>query len=259
MDKIHIFINVFLYLIQFMGRITLIALIELWNLFSDIDQIIFQQKDIWNSTTSFNFNLPSPLINFVVGMAVIILICFYFNYHRHFRVKRNNPLKRFLRNPHHHLPLHGNKIGYYAYHKYIKYSLYTSRHFWQRHRKIDPSGFEYFCGALFYHSNFKNVTVTQQSGDYGIDVAATYKQRNYGIQCKLYSRHHEVGVAAVQEAISGTLAYGLDVPIVVTTSHYTNAAREMANATGTILISQINLQKWQKHPNYIFQLLHIRK
>ena len=61
--------------------------------------------------------------------------------------------------------------------------------------------FEHFCASLLRANGFRNVKVTQTSGDYGIDVLAQKGMDSYAIQCKCYSS--PVGNHAVQEAFSG--------------------------------------------------------
>ena len=74
--------------------------------------------------------------------------------------------------------------------------------------------FEHFCASLLRANGFRNVKVTQASGDYGIDVLAQKGMDSYAIQCKCYSS--PVGNHAVQEAFSGAAYYGHRIPVVMT-------------------------------------------
>ena len=60
---------------------------------------------------------------------------------------------------------------------------------------------------------FKQVTVSQSSSDYGIDVFAYKNKYKYAIQCKRYNQ--TVGIKAVQEAKSGCDYYQCDIPVVL--------------------------------------------
>ena len=46
--------------------------------------------------------------------------------------------------------------------------------------------FEYAVADLLFHNGWRDVEVTQGSGDYGVDVLARRKNMRYGIQCKRY-------------------------------------------------------------------------
>lgn len=78
--------------------------------------------------------------------------------------------------------------------------------------------------------------VTSAGGDQGIDVIASFEGKRIGIQCKLYTG--SVGNKAVQEAHAGKSYYGLDKVAVLTNSEFTRSARELAEMTDVILLSQ---------------------
>jgi HJR/Mrr/RecB family endonuclease len=106
-------------------------------------------------------------------------------------------------------------------------------------KKIDNmSGedFEYCVAEILYKHGFKNVCVTAGSGDFGVDVIASYKKIKYAIQVKRY--RGLVGIAAVQEAYSGAKYYEADSAIVITNSHFTDAARSLAKSCNVILMSR---------------------
>ena len=52
---------------------------------------------------------------------------------------------------------------------------------------MEGHDFEYYCAELLKNNGFYNVSVTQGSGDQGIDVLAEKGGVKYGIQCKCYS------------------------------------------------------------------------
>ena len=93
--------------------------------------------------------------------------------------------------------------------------------------------FEHFCASLLRANGFRNVKVTQTSGDYGIDVLAQKGMDSYAIQCKRYTS--PVGNHAVQEAFSGAAYYGNRTPVVMTNQEFTAAPVETAERIGVRL------------------------
>lgn len=77
--------------------------------------------------------------------------------------------------------------------------------------------------------------VTPASGDQGIDVIARKGDLHIGIQCKLYSS--AVGNKAIQEAHSGKVFHNLTHVAVLSNAEFTNSARDLARATGVLLVS----------------------
>ena len=63
---------------------------------------------------------------------------------------------------------------------------------------------------------FKNIQVTQKSGDYGVDITAYSRHHKYAIQCKYYTG--PVGISAVQQVYSGKRKYNCDKAAVLTNS-----------------------------------------
>ena len=100
--------------------------------------------------------------------------------------------------------------------------------------------FEYFCANLLIENGYENVTVTQGSGDQGIDIIAYKDGIKYGVQCKCYSC--DVGNKAIQEVFSGKNFYKCHVGIVLTNRHFTSSAIELANENGIILWDREKLQ-----------------
>lgn len=93
--------------------------------------------------------------------------------------------------------------------------------------------FEKYCAALLYANGYKDVRVTQGSGDHGIDVLATYRGKKYAIQCKRYK--NTVGNRAVQEAYAGKGIYKADIAVVMTNNYFTKQAQEEASALNVLL------------------------
>ena len=95
---------------------------------------------------------------------------------------------------------------------------------------MEGHDFEHLCADALRANGYKQVQVTQASGDYGIDVLAQNNGVSYAIQCKRYNS--PVGNHAVQEAYAGAAYYGSSVPVVLTNQDFTPAAREMAASLG---------------------------
>lgn len=93
--------------------------------------------------------------------------------------------------------------------------------------------FEYAVADLLFHNGYRDVTVTQSSGDFGIDILARRKNVKYAIQCKRYK--NTVGVKAIQEAGLGTDFYHCDAAAVITNSTFTKQAVNLAKTTGVRL------------------------
>lgn len=114
---------------------------------------------------------------------------------------------------------------------------------------LTPSQFEDWVARMFRMRGYQ-ATLTPRSNDYGIDVILEREDIKIGIQVKKYSKN--VGVAAVQEVISGMRYYDCTEGWVVTSaSDFTRQARSLAATTGiqlyayndlAILLSEIQVQ-----------------
>lgn len=93
--------------------------------------------------------------------------------------------------------------------------------------------FEYAVADLLLHNGWRDVEVTQGSGDYGIDILARRGNTRYAIQCKRYN--NAVGVKAVQEAGLGVDYYHYDAAAVITNNTFTKQAQNIAATTGVRL------------------------
>ena len=98
---------------------------------------------------------------------------------------------------------------------------------------MDGYEFETFCSDILVKFGYTNVTVTQSSADQGIDVLAEKDGVRFAIQCKHYSG--TVGNKAVQEAYSGCKFYDCHVPVVMTNSHFTDSAKQLAEKNNVLL------------------------
>lgn len=93
--------------------------------------------------------------------------------------------------------------------------------------ELTPTEYEEYVAEYLRMQGYREVRVTQASGDYGIDVIGTNSEGwEIAIQCKRY--HGSVGVAAVQEAVAGREYYNCDLAAVYTTGSYTQQAISLA-------------------------------
>lgn len=109
---------------------------------------------------------------------------------------------------------------------------------------MDGHEFEYFCADILEKNGFTNVSVTRGSGDQGVDVLATKDGIKYAIQCKNYES--ALGNTPIQEVNAGKILYKCYVGVVMTNSRFTPGARELAEATGTLLWDRTDLQNMMK-------------
>lgn len=93
--------------------------------------------------------------------------------------------------------------------------------------------FECWCAEVLRKNGFVNVSVTQGSGDQGVDVLAEKDGVKYAIQCKCYSS--DLGNKPVQEVCAGKIIYHCHVGVVMTNRFFTAGAKKAAEATGTLL------------------------
>ncbi len=126
----------------------------------------------------------------------------------------------------------------------LLYLWWTGRHdaaYWTKLRSrgiADPlalSSLEYeeFCALLLRQQGWRT-TLTRSSGDFGADILAKRGGRSIAIQCKRYAK--PVGVKAVQEVYAAKPYYGMQRAMVMSSSGFTRAARDLAEKTGTALI-----------------------
>lgn len=100
---------------------------------------------------------------------------------------------------------------------------------------MDGHAFEYWCADLLRKNGFINVSVTQGSGDHGVDILAQKEGIRYAVQCKCYSS--DIGNKPIQEVSAGRQmpSYHCQIGAVMTNRHFTKGAKELAAATGTLL------------------------
>lgn len=106
---------------------------------------------------------------------------------------------------------------------------------------MDGYQFEEFCAQLLKNKGFDNVTLTQSSGDQGVDIIAYRDYVKYGFQCKCYSS--TIGNKAVQEVFAGKSFYNCHVGVVITNNYFTKSAIELAQQNGIVLWDRDKLLK----------------
>ena len=100
--------------------------------------------------------------------------------------------------------------------------------------------FEDYLAKLFNTHGYQ-VEKTPKTRDYGADLILHKDQQRVAVQAKCYTG--SVGVAAVQEALSGMAYYRCQSAWVVTTGNYTNNAVELAQQANVRLIDRKELGK----------------
>lgn len=99
--------------------------------------------------------------------------------------------------------------------------------------QMDGIAFENFVAGLLRINGYKKVEVTKASGDYGVDIVAVKNGKKYAFQCKCYSSN--LGIKSIQEVYSGAKMYRADIAVVVTNSHFTSSAINLANKLEVLL------------------------
>jgi restriction system protein len=103
--------------------------------------------------------------------------------------------------------------------------------------------FEEFVAAQLRTAGW-GVTHTATTGDYGVDLIATKDGARMAIQCKRQAK--SVGVAAVQQVVSGARHHGCNQPVVVTNQAFTSAARQLAATHRCRLVGREQLHIWAR-------------
>ncbi len=119
--------------------------------------------------------------------------------------------------------------------KYRKYEQQA-----QSYGEMEGHEFEHFFADTISQIGYTDVSVTQGSGDYGVDVLAVYDGTKCAFQCKRYKG--SVGIKAVQEVFTGKMHYGAERGIVVTTGKFTKQSKDMAHECQVNLWGKEELQ-----------------
>jgi hypothetical protein len=98
---------------------------------------------------------------------------------------------------------------------------------------LDGIEFEHWTANELNRQGWQ-VQVSQASGDQGLDVMARREGCSVAIQCKRYTK--PIGNKAVQEVYAAKQFTSADYACVIGTGGFTSSARELAGATGVMLI-----------------------
>ena len=107
----------------------------------------------------------------------------------------------------------------------------------------DGIDFEHWCADVLVNSGWE-ATVSQASGDQGVDILAKRGSIILAVQCKRYSS--PVGNKAVQEAFAGKQHVNATHACVIATSGFTNSAEELATSTGVFLLAPEDIPELQQ-------------
>jgi len=101
--------------------------------------------------------------------------------------------------------------------------------------------FERYCAGLLRYNGYLNVTVTQGSGDRGVDIICEKDKKRYAVQCKRQAG--KVGRRAVQEIYTGKAIYKCDVGVILTNADFSESAVKDAQELGIELWCGIRLKQ----------------
>lgn len=110
---------------------------------------------------------------------------------------------------------------------------------------MDGHAFEQWCAALLRKSGFTDVSVTQGSGDQGVDILAKKEGIKYAVQCKCYSS--DLGNTSIQQVHAGKAFYDCQIGAVMTNRYFTKGARMLADKTGVLLWDRSMLEEMLKN------------
>ena len=105
--------------------------------------------------------------------------------------------------------------------------------------------FEDYVAARLRRAGWQ-VDFTRATGDYGVDLIAVKDGKSVAVQCKRYG--NPVGVAAVQQVVSGARHHDCTRSIVVSNQEFTAAAKQLAYTHGCQLIGRTTLESWVPPP-----------
>jgi hypothetical protein len=122
---------------------------------------------------------------------------------------------------------------------------------------LDGIEFEHWTANELSQQGWQ-VQVSQASGDQGVDVMARREGLSVAIQCKRYSK--PVGNKAVQEVFAAKQFASADHACVIGTGGFTRSARELAGATGVVLLeAEAGLQAFSSSFGFDPQMLEVNE
>lgn len=136
----------------------------------------------------------------------------------------------------------------------VNYSFDFGKHYTLKELDaMEGHKFEYACADILKANGYKNVKVTQGSGDFGVDITAEKNNFKYAVQCKCYS--HKLDNTPIQEVVGGLAYYGCTKGMVMTNNYFTEPAKQLAAINNVELwdrdILQTKLKKTTHTPTKI--------
>jgi hypothetical protein len=114
---------------------------------------------------------------------------------------------------------------------------------------MDPIAFEKHVMSFFLGNGLTDASMTRRTGDQGIDGVARHAQGLIVVQCKRYAPENKVGRPAIQQFKGAMHDYEAWRGYFVTTSSFTNDARESAEKSSNLSLVDIDgLAVWQSQP-----------
>jgi HJR/Mrr/RecB family endonuclease len=101
--------------------------------------------------------------------------------------------------------------------------------------------FEQYLQRILSNKGYR-VSMTNVSGDLGVDLVASGNNEKFAIQVKRYS--NKVSRRAVSDAVAGMQYYGCTKAMVITNNYFSSGAIKLAQSTGCILIDREKLALW---------------
>lgn len=111
-----------------------------------------------------------------------------------------------------------------------------------RFQDVAPSEFEDFIAYLFKENGYDQKP-TGYSSDFGADLIVKREGVKTAVQVKRYFELHKVGVSDINQVIGAQQYYQCDQAMMITTSSYTQGAKELAEAAKVILWDWHRLEK----------------
>jgi len=106
---------------------------------------------------------------------------------------------------------------------------------------MEGEEYEHYVAAQLRSAGWE-ATVTQASGDFGVDIVAQKGEERLAVQCKRYSK--PVGLHAVGEVVAGANHYRCTRKAVVSNQGFTASAVRLAAANGCELVGRTDLADW---------------
>lgn len=122
----------------------------------------------------------------------------------------------------------------------IKYRRMLAGASIERIDKMSGEEFEEYL-ALLYRKHGFDVKTTPKTCDFGADLIVTDRKKGIKVCIQAKRYRYLVGEAAVQQTLSGWKYYDCDKAMIITNSHFSDAAKALAKKVGIIMIDRYTL------------------